>query len=224
MSSGIKPFTREGSVSANDDAEAVRDRIVTAAFRLLMERGYTGTSTLQIATAAKVSKRAIYQLFGNKRGILRHMVTMGAARMQLPLTLPSPPRDRVALQATMISYGATLLRELSSPVVVAFYRLAASEADTSTEVAQALDTAGREANRAALAALLRHAQADAMIGPGDPSAMAGQYFALLLSDLPLRLLLRLATPPSAAEAEARAGAATAALLALYPPAAPSRES
>lgn len=202
------------AAASGDDA--LRGRILGAAFRLLMERGYAGTNTLEIATAARVSKRALYQLFGSKRGILLHMVAMGARRMQTPLRL-APPTDRAGLKAALVTYGATVLREVSSPVVLAFYRLAASEAERSTEVGEALDSAGRNANREALAALLRHAQADALIGPGDPLRMAGEFFSLLWGDLLLRLLLRLAKPPRADEAETRARAAAAALFTLHPP-------
>jgi AcrR family transcriptional regulator len=196
--------------------QQVRSRIIGATFELLMERGYEGTSTLEIATRARVSKRDIYALFGNKRGILMHMIATGAARMQLPLHLPEP-EDRRGLATILRNFGATLLREVSSPIVVAFYRLAASEADRSTEVAAALDTSGRQATSNALADLLRRAQARGLLGRGDTARMAAQFFALLWTgDLLLGLVLRLADAPSAAEAQARAKSATGALLALYP--------
>jgi AcrR family transcriptional regulator len=200
-----------------DDAnERLRGRIIGAAFKLLMERGYAGTSTLEIATQAKVSKRELYALFGSKHGILMQMIAIGAARMQVPLHLPEP-QDRQSLATMLVSFGATTMREVSSPVVMAVYRLAASEAERSTEVAAALEVAGRQATRNALADLLRRAQARGLLGAGKPDTMATQFFALLWGDLLLRQVLRLAPPPSQAEAEARAGAATDALFTLYPP-------
>jgi AcrR family transcriptional regulator len=208
---------RERDTAAAEETEGLRARIIGAAFKLLMERGYDGTNTLEIATRAKVSKRALYELFGNKRGILLQMVAMTAARMQLPLRLPRP-RDEAALRATLVSFGEGLLREASSPVVLSVYRLAASEAERSTEVAEALDSAGRNANRAALAELLRRAQEDGLLGAGEAEAIAGQFFSLLWGDLLLRQVLRLAKPPSAAEGHARATAATDAVLSLHPPA------
>jgi hypothetical protein len=45
--------------------------------------------------------------------------------------------------------------------------------------------------------------------------MARQFYGLLLGNLQVRLLLRVADPPGEAEIEARAGAAADALLALY---------
>jgi AcrR family transcriptional regulator len=75
---------RPGGADADTSQEALRGRILGAAFHLLMERGYAGTNTLEIATRAKVSKRELYALFGSKRGILIHMVTLGAPRLICP--------------------------------------------------------------------------------------------------------------------------------------------
>ncbi|MBV8653445.1 MAG: helix-turn-helix transcriptional regulator, partial [Alphaproteobacteria bacterium] len=52
-----------------------------------MERGYAGASTLEIATRAKVSKRELYALFGNKQGILTALISSRATRMRQPLAL-----------------------------------------------------------------------------------------------------------------------------------------
>ena len=43
----------------------MRERILRAAFQAFMEDGYAGTSTLDIATRAKASKRDLYANFGS---------------------------------------------------------------------------------------------------------------------------------------------------------------
>jgi AcrR family transcriptional regulator len=199
-----------------DAQEVVRGRIMGAAFRLLTERGYAGTNTLEIARRAKVSKRELYALFGSKRGIILHMVAMGAARMQLPLRVPEwHGKDEFA--ATLVRYGTTALREISAPHVMAMYRLAITDAEHSTEIAQALDTAGRQATRALIVEMMRRAQADRLLGSGDPAEMAAHYGALLWGDLLVRMLLRVLKPLTEGEAETRARWATSALLKLHPP-------
>ena len=55
------------------------------------------------------------------------------------------------------------------------------------------------------------------MGAGDPDQMVGQFFSLLLGDLPVRLLLGVIEPPDPRETQRRAEAATQAVLALHPP-------
>lgn len=191
-----------------------REAILNAAFTLLMQRGYERTSTLDIATRAKVSKRELYQLFDDKQAILAACISARVQRMRRPLDLPSP-RDAETLRAVLKNFGSTFLREICHPAVVAVYRLAAIEAERSPEVARTLDAAGRDANRAALINLIERAQASDLLAPGDAAAMASEFFGLLLGDMLLRLILRVAAPPSAEEIERRTRGATEALLRLH---------
>ena len=71
-----------------DDQPPRRRAILAAAFDVLMQRGYAGANTLEIATRAKVSKRELYAEFGNKAGILEALIATTSARMQAPLNLP----------------------------------------------------------------------------------------------------------------------------------------
>jgi hypothetical protein len=100
--------------------------------------------------------------------------------------------------------------------VIATFRLAIAEATRSPEIAQALDVAGRDATRGALAELLASAQSTGLIGPGEPAAMAAQYLGLLWESLMVGLLLGVAAAPKPAEAERRAAKATAAFMQLHP--------
>jgi AcrR family transcriptional regulator len=189
--------------------------ILDAAFTVLMERGYAGASTLEIARRAKVSKRELYADFGNKQGILAALIAARAERMRAPLALPAP-RDAASFRETLVQFGAGLLREVCHPAVTAIFRLAVAEAEASPEVARVLDSAGRVGTRRAFHELLVQAQAAGLIGPGQPAAMAEQYFALLWGDLQVRRLLGLADPPTPSETERRATAAAEGLLVLNP--------
>jgi AcrR family transcriptional regulator len=162
-----------------------------------------------------VSKRELYAIFGSKQGILAAMIEGRAARMRSPLDLP-PVADREALEKTLVSFGATLVREVSHPAVTALFRLAVIEAERSPEVARALDEGGRKTTRNALVIFLERAAAQGLIGNGDPETVAAQFLALLWGDLQMSLVMRLAAPPAPAEIEQRARAAVSAVLALYP--------
>jgi AcrR family transcriptional regulator len=179
-----------------------------------MEKGYAGTSTLEIATRAKVSKRDLYQVCPDKPALLKDAIIERAQRMRLPLELPAA-KDRETLAATLSAFGTAILRGVSDPAVRAVYWLAIAESRQAPEVARLLDSAGRGASRAALARTLGQAQKEKLIRDGDPAAMAVDFFALLWGDLLLQLLLRVAEPPSPQSMERKARDATEKFLTLY---------
>lgn len=189
------------------------DRILGAAFRAFMENGYAGTTTLEIATRAKVSKRDLYANFGSKEAILIACIASRAARMRLPPNLPTP-RSREMLATTLTTFGTTVLREVCQPAVASMFRLAIAEAERASEVAQTLNEA-RSVNRGALAGVLAEAQKAGILGDGDPHEMMEHYFALLWGDLLLTRLLGITSVPKPAEIDRRARVATEAFLKLH---------
>jgi len=211
-------FLRRIKKTASPDSDPVTDkatraRIIGAAFQAFMEKGYAGTSTLEIATRAKISKRDLYANFPNKQAILLACITSRAARMRLPADLPAP-RSRDMLASILTTFGATVVREVCQPEVIAMFRLAISEAQRSPDVAGTLN-ASRSVNREALADLLAQVQKAGILGHGDPPHMMEQFFALLWGDLMLGRLLGVAASPQSAEIDRRAHAATEAFLKLY---------
>jgi AcrR family transcriptional regulator len=192
-----------------------QERILRAAFEAFTQDGYAETSTLEIARRAKISKRDLYANFSGKHAVLVACIQSRADRMQLPPDLPTP-RTREMLASTLTAFAMTLVLEVSHPSVIATFRLAVAEATRSPEIAQALDIAGRDAMRGALAGLLARAQSTGLIGPGEPTEMAWQYLGLLWEGLMVGLLLGVAATPEQAEAERRAAKATAAFLQLHP--------
>ena len=67
-----------------------RERILDAAFAAFMKSGYATTSTLEIATRARVSKRELYAEVGNKQEILIACISERATRLKVPADLPVP--------------------------------------------------------------------------------------------------------------------------------------
>lgn len=193
----------------------IPERILGAAFEAFTKAGYAGTSMLDIATRAKVSKRDLYANFANKHAVLVACIKNRAERMRLRPELPIP-RSRQTLAATLTAFATRLVREISHPSVIATFRMAISEATRSPEIAHALNSAGREAARGALAGLLATAQSTGVIGAGEPEEMATQYLGLLWEGLMVGLLLGVAATPGPAEAERRATKATAAFMRLHP--------
>jgi AcrR family transcriptional regulator len=197
------------------DKTPARERILDAALAAFAEAGFAETSTLEIATRARVSKRELYALVGNKKDMLVACIGARAKRLKAPPDLPVP-RDRVALARTLSAFGAQLLREISDPTVMAVFRLAIAEAVRAPEIARTLDSVGRAASRDALIEMMANARSHGLVH-GDPGEMAGQFAALLWGNLMVSLLLGVATRPSPREVIRRAGNAAAGFLKLYPP-------
>jgi AcrR family transcriptional regulator len=191
----------------------VRRRILEAAFSAFRESGYAGTSTLEIATRAHVSKRELYALVGNKDELLAACICARARRLQMPADLPVP-RDRETLGQTLTSLGARLLGEISDPTVIGVFRLAIAEAVRAPEVARALDSIGRETSRAALRGIMDQARSAGLLD-GEPSEMAEQFSGLLWGNLMISLLLGVTDRPSPREITRRARDATVGFLRLY---------
>lgn len=195
-----------------DDSD-VRSRILDAAFAAFMKSGYAATSTLEIATRARVSKRELYAVVGNKQEMLVACIGERATRLKVPADLPVP-RDRETLAQILTTFGTQLVREITDPTVITVFRLAIANAVRAPEVARALDSVGREASRAALRQIMARAQ-EAGLLEGRPADLAEQFGGLLWGNLMVSLLLGVAQRPGSREIAARARDATAAFLQIH---------
>jgi AcrR family transcriptional regulator len=196
------------------DETAVRERILDAAFAAFMKSGYAAASMLEIATRARVSKRELYALVGNKQEMLIACISERAKRLDVPADLPLL-RDRETLARVLASFGTKLVREISDPTVIAVFRLAISEVVQAPEVARALNSIGRGTSRAALRRIMAQAQASGLL-TGRPVELAEQFAGLLWRDLMVSLLLGVVERPTSREIAVRARDAAAAFLQLYP--------
>jgi AcrR family transcriptional regulator len=196
------------------EESAVRERILEAAFEAFMKSGYAAASTLEIASRARVSKRELYSLVGNKQKMLIACIAeRSRQRLTVPAELPVP-RDRETLGQILAAFGKQLVREVSDPVVIAVFRLAIAEVAQAPEVGRALDSIGRETTRAALRKIMSQAQ-EAGLLEGRPAELAEQFAGLLWRDLLVGLLLGVTERPGPSEIAARTRDATAAFLRIH---------
>jgi AcrR family transcriptional regulator len=192
-----------------------RNRILEAAFSAFRENGYAQTSTLEIATRARVSKRELYALVGDKQQMLVACIAERAGSMRLSADVPTS-KDRETLAQVLTRFGAQLLREVTDPAVIAVFRIAIAEADHTPEIARSLDSIGRGASRTALRQIMNQASSRGLVS-GEPAEMSSQFASLLWGDLMMSLLLRVADTPDPSEIKRRARGAVTAFLRLFPP-------
>src|ERR1700741_5647962 len=91
-----------------EEQRPVRARILEAAFSAFTERGFADTSTLEIATRARASKRELYAEFGSKQDMLVACIRERAERLKLPVDLPEP-RDRATLRRAVVALRRRLV-------------------------------------------------------------------------------------------------------------------
>lgn len=179
-----------------------------------MEHGFADATTLEIATRAKVSKRELYALVGNKEQMLAACIAARGNRMRLPEGFPEPT-DRASLETALRRYGETMLRELGDPAVVAVMRLGIGEVKRSPGIGKSLDAMGRARARAALEALLRSAQASRLLADADMEEMVFDFYGLLWGVRLTWVLLGVDKAPAQKEIERRAAQAASRFLRIY---------
>jgi len=130
---GRPPADRAGDVEA---------RLLAAATRLFLERGYDGTSCDQVALDAGAGKASIYARYANKHAlfcaVIDNMLGRTSIHAELPLEMPLCER--------LAAVGMLVLHDALRPDALALLRLVVSElprfSSTDTRPAQLLWQAG----------------------------------------------------------------------------------
>src|SRR5215471_16794083 len=100
---GKKTVTARPRSRVKGSDGSTRERALSAAFAVFRKRGFSGASTLEIATRAQMSKRDLYALFGSKHDMLTACIRERAGRMRQPLDLAAPiSGSSEAVAATLI--------------------------------------------------------------------------------------------------------------------------
>ena len=102
-----------------------KDRIVSAARRLMAERGWTATTIDAIATEAGVATPTVYAAFGNKRGLLEGMRESMRRDSEIPELMAQAAAESQAQRR--LELWARLIRQQmeTSYDVIAIHREAA---------------------------------------------------------------------------------------------------
>lgn len=185
-----------------------------AAFALLIERGYEGTSMLAIAERARASKEILYAWFGDKQGNFAALVQENAAAANRGLQRALADPD-AATAAVLERFGAGFLRLILGERAIALNRAAMSAAATSGELGRLLVANGRERTGALVVRYLEIQRAVSRLAFAEAEGAFGVLLGLLLRDWQVRALLGELAPPTDEVLRARAAEATALFLWLF---------
>jgi AcrR family transcriptional regulator len=140
---GRPPLERAGEVD---------ERILDAAAKVFLERGFDGASIELIAETARSGKPTIYSRFPNKEALFaaacEYRITAKNARLR------SQRPAGATLEERLINIGAAIIRETLTEELIGLFRLAIAETHRFPELVASVSRMGRQRGVETVARLL----------------------------------------------------------------------
>jgi TetR/AcrR family transcriptional repressor of mexJK operon len=161
--------------------ERVTNRLLDAASKFFMERGFEATSMGEIARYARASKETFYRHFPGKEDLFRAVVIRGAKLVaaELSAVLLTHETPEKALTA----FGELFLDRILSAGSISFHRIMMMESERFPELIQSLRAAGRERVRASLTRYLDEQVARGRLRKMDTAVGARQFLDLVAAEM-----------------------------------------
>ncbi|MGI9350023.1 MAG: TetR/AcrR family transcriptional regulator [Rhizobiaceae bacterium] len=194
----------------NENRAKRQREIETAAYELLEEKGYTGTSMLSVAKRAKASNETLYRWYGDKKGLFKSLVDSNASEVKR--LLENGDTTSHSPEETLKILGPKLLSLLVGKKAVTLNRTAAS--DPTGELGQALSTSGRETIFPLITKVFSRLEAENPQSKARFSSVAETYLGLLVGDLQIRRVIGAIPELKQSEISERADNAHATILRL----------
>jgi len=161
--------------------ERVTNRLLDAASKFFMERGFEATSMGEIARYARASKETFYRHFPGKEDLFRAVVIRGARMVagELSAVLLTHETPEKALAA----FGELFLDRILAKDSISFQRMMMMERERFPELVQSLRADGRERVRASLARYLDEQVARGRLRKMDTAVGARQFLDLVAAEM-----------------------------------------
>lgn len=180
-----------------------RLQIEQAAYDLLAEKGYAGTTMLGVAKRARASNETLYRWYGDKQGLFLSLISKNAQEVKQLLgatvEVGTPPEQ------VLKALGPKLLSLLLGKRAITLNRAAAS--DASGELGKALAKSGRNTVLPMIRTVFAQMIAQSGATAFGAEAAADAYIGLLVADLQVRRVIGVLDLLDNDEIDARAGRA-----------------
>lgn len=206
-----------GSVT-HSPSEGRRQAILLAATELFLAKGYAGTSTEEVAAAARASKQTLYRHFGDKDGLLRAVIETSIADAEAGTdALLHALGETDDLARDLQRFARQHLRDVVQPHLMRMRRLVIAEAERVPQLARAWFERGPERAHDALEVLLARMAARGLLRIDRPR-LAAEHLNWLILSIPLHQSLYLpADAPPDRDLDEIADEAVRIFLAAYAP-------
>jgi AcrR family transcriptional regulator len=125
-----KGRTAESGVAGRASDAARRGEILDAAFRVFADKGFGGTTMLDIARRAQASKETLYAWFGNKDRLFEELLRVRLERIGARAT-PSALPETADIRTRLAALARQQLATFTDPEYIALFRIFTSEAPRS---------------------------------------------------------------------------------------------
>lgn len=166
-----------------------REAILRAADALFASEGLEAVSMDAVAAAAGVSKRTVYNHFGDKAALFGAVVAANGERLPSLLGPTSGVQD---IRRRLVAVGVPMVEMTTSPEADRFGRLMISQATRHPELVSRFYESGPAVMHRDLAELLRQATAAGQLAVPDPALAADQLVSMWMGQHHFRQLLGLA--------------------------------
>jgi TetR/AcrR family transcriptional repressor of mexJK operon len=174
-------LNRSARTRAEIRTERVTNRLLDAASKFFMERGFEATSMGEIARYARSSKETFYRHFPGKEDLFRAVVIRGArlvaAELSAVLLTHETPEKALA------AFGELFLDRVLSAGSISFHRIMMMERERFPELLQSLRADGRERLRASLARYLDEQVARGRLRKMDTAVGTRQFLDLVAAEM-----------------------------------------
>lgn len=192
-------------------ADPWEEQVLAAAFDVFAAKGFDGAPMSEIAAAAGVSKRTIYERYTDKAGLFRALLAWGC-RENLPEADPPADGDPVA---ALKDHAEAVLAALVRPESIGLFRIVIAAAPRFPEVGRLFDEMTRGASARIVATLYRRLRKSGVIAGGTAEAFSADFIGLLRGDHFFRAAIGAVDQLPQGDVRAEAHRAMDALLAAY---------
>ena len=189
MQKKIKPgrMARKGAAApaertrAEARTEQLTNRLLEAATKLFMEKGFEATSMVEIARHAHASKETFYRYFPTKEELFREVVYSRAKlfveEMSAVLVSHDPPAK------ALTSFGELMLGRILTIEATALHRILSMERERFPELRGVFHEKGPARVHAALSRYLAEQVAKGTLRKMSPAVAARQFFDLVAAEM-----------------------------------------
>ncbi len=187
------------------------EKVLSAAFDMFAAKGFDGATMAEIASAAEVSKRTLYERYADKADLFRALLAWGA-RGNLPEKLPTGKFDA---EEALVRHAEAVLSAMMRQESFDLMRIVAGASPRFPEIGKMFDETTRAASLKIVRALAWKLAKEKKIASPNYDDFASDFIGLVRGDLYFRALVGAAKPLPQAKVAAEAKRVVGVLLKAY---------